>query len=209
MSAIAHQATIGLTQTETIILVASLIVLAVVLATFSTSRVWPARRPTASPEQATYLMDQLVTEKETARQLRTELDATKAEVTTLRGEVSQLRTENQSLRTQMEYVLSLMRGQSVAQSSVADASRPAQPGARTRQATGHMTDDDVAFRDWLIRHFDAEELDILTADCGIEEQPPGTITSKATLLVQLARRLGMTDRLEQAAMDRRPTVEAW
>lgn len=209
MSAIVHQAAISLPSNDVTILVASLVVLVVILATFSASRIWPARRPVASPEQAAYLMDQLVTEKETARQLRTELDATKVEITTLRSEVSQLRTENASLRTQMEYVLSLMRGQATAQASTAAATQPAKPGSRSQQATAHMTDDDVAFRDWLIRHFDAEELDVLTADCGIEKQPAGPITSKATSLVQLARRTGMTEILEQAAMDRRPSVGAW
>ncbi len=208
MSAIVHQATIGLSQNETIVFVASVVVAVVILATFSASRIWPARRPTASPEQAAYLMDQLVTEKETARQLRTELDATKVEVTTLRIEVSQLRTENASLRTQIEYVLSLMRGQAVAQSSVDAATRPAQPGPK-RHPAAQMTDGDVGFRDWLARHFDVPDILILCADIGMERPATGPITEMATDLVQAARRTGFTERLEAAALDRRPNVEAW
>lgn len=207
MSAIAHQAAIGLTQNDTTILVASLIALVVILTTFGASRIWPTRRPVASPEQAAYLMDQLVTEKETARQLRTELDATKVEVTTLRSEVSQLRTENASLRTQMEYVLSLMRGQAAAQSSATAATHPPQNGARAR-ASFAMTDGDLSLRDWIVEHFDDGDLAVLAANAGMERPVPAKLAEMVTALVMAARRNGNLERLEREALEMRPDVEA-
>lgn len=206
MNALVHQ--VAANQNETTILVATAIALAVLLATFSAARAWPARRSATTPEQVEFLMGQLVTEKETTGQLRTELNATKAEVVSLRSEVGQLRTENASLRTQMEYVLSLMRGQAVAASSNAAATRPPQAGNSTRVATSHMTDGDVQFRDWLLRHFDADDLALLAANAGMERAPAGPITSMATALVQAARRMGSSETLEREALDMRPNVEA-
>lgn len=207
MSAIVHQAAISLPSNDVTILVASLVVLVVILATFSASRIWLARRPATSPEQASYLMDQLVTEKETARQLRTELDATKVEVTTLRSEVSQLRTENASLRTQMEYVLSLMRGQAAAQSSATAATHPPQAGARARTSFA-MSDGDLSLRDWIVEHFDDGDLAVLAANAGMERPVPAKLAEMVTALVMAARRNGNLERLEREALEMRPDVEA-
>ena len=166
------------------------------------ARVFTSGRSAPSPDQTRYLMDELMTERNTGKVLRVELDAVKIEVT-------YLRSENAALKLQVADLWQIVRGQSVAASSANAAAATAKPGARTQHATVHMTDADVSFRDWLIAHFDAEELDILTADCGIEKLAPGTITSKATALVQLARRIGMLERVEQAAMDSRPSVASW
>lgn len=159
-------------------------------------------RPMFDPRQSQNLMDQLITEQATARQLRTELDA-------LKGEVVQLRTENAALKAQVSTLWDLVRGQQVAQSSVADAMWPVQPGNRTRTATATFSDDDVAFRDWIIRHFDGEELAVLAANAGMDKPAIGPITSMATALVQASRRMGMAERLQREALDMRQNVEAW
>lgn len=204
MNALVHQ--VAANQNETTILVATAIALAVLLATFSAARAWPTRRSATTPEQVEFLMGQLVTEKETTGQLRTELNATKAEVVSLRSEVGQLRTENASLRTQMEYVLSLMRGQAVAASSNAAALHPSQPVTRTRAPFG-MTDGDLSLRDWLADHFDDGDLTVLAANAGMERPVPAKLAEMATALVMAARRTGNHERLEREALEMRPDVE--
>lgn len=154
------------------------------------------------PRQSQNLMDQLISEQSTARQLRIELD-------TLKGEVGQLRTENAALRAQISTLWELVRGNQVARSSAADATQPVQPGNRTRTATATFSDDDVAFRDWIIKHFDGEELTVLAANAGMDRPVAGPITSMATALVQASRRVGMAERLQREALDMRANVEAW
>lgn len=154
------------------------------------------------PRQSQNLMDQLITEQAAARQLRTELDA-------LKGEVTQLRTENTALKAQIATLWDIVRGQGVAKSSADAAARPIQPGNRTRPATASFSDDDVAFRDWIIRHFDGEELAVLAANAGMDKPVAGPITSMATALVQSARRIGVIEALQHEALQMRENVPAW
>ena len=154
-------------------------------------------------------MDQVMTERETARVLRVELDVTKAKVVALEMQVIERDKLITSLESQVSDLWSMVRGQAVAQSSVADAMRPAQPGNRTRAATATFSGDDVAFRDWLIRHFDGEELAVLAANAGMDKPVAGPVTSMATALVQASRRMGMAERLQREALDMRQNVEAW
>lgn len=164
-------------------------------------RVLPTR-PTYDPRQSQNLMDQLITEQTTARQLRTELD-------TLKGEVLQLRAENTALKAQIATLWDLVRGQNVAASSTHDATRPILPGSRTKVATAQFSDDDVAFRDWLIHHFDAEELIVLAANAGMDKPVVAPLTSMATAMVQASRRTGTIDMLQHEALEMRPNVAAW
>jgi hypothetical protein len=76
-------------------------------------------------------------------------------------------------------------------------------------ATAAFSDDDVAFRDWIIRHFDGEELAVLAANAGMERPVAGPITSMATALVQSARRIGTMGALQHEALEMRQNVEAW
>ena len=154
-------------------------------------------------------MDQVMTERETARVLRVELDVTKAKVVALEMQVIERDKRITSLESQVSDLWSMVRGQAVAQSSVADAMRPIQNGNRTKVATATFSDDDVAFRDWLIRHFDGEELVVLAANAGMDKPVAGPITSMATALVQAARRIGISERLQREALDMRQNVEAW
>lgn len=150
-----------------------------------------------------------MTERETARVLRVELDVTKAKVVALEMQVVERDKRITSLESQVSDLWAMVRGQAVAQLSVTDASRPVQPGNRARTATATFSDDDVAFRDWIIRHFDGEELAVLAANAGMDKPVAGPITSMATALVQASRRVGMADRLQREALDMRPQVEAW
>lgn len=159
-------------------------------------------RMTLDPRQSQNLMDQLVTEQTASRQLRTELD-------TLKGEVVQLRAENAALKAQIANLWDIVRGQNVARSSASDAARQIQPGSRTKHATAAFSDDDVAFRDWLIRHFDPDELAVLAANAGMDRPTSGPITSMATALVQSSRRIGLAERLQHEALDMRQSVPAW
>lgn len=180
------------------------------LVTVGVMRMLPSRaQPVATSDQSRYLMDQVMTERETARVLRVELDVTKAKVVALEMQVVERDKRITSLESQVSDLWSMVRGQAVAQSSAADATRPAQPGNRTRTATATFSDDDVAFRDWIIRHFDGEELAVLAANAGMDKPVAGPITSMATALVQASRRVGMADRLQREALDMRPQVEAW
>ena len=154
-------------------------------------------------------MDQVMTERETARVLRVELDVTKAKVVALEMQVIERDKLITSLESQVSDLWSMVRGQAVAQSSVADAMRPIQNGNRTKVATAAFSDDDVAFRDWIIRHFDGEELTVLAANAGMDKPVAGPITSMATALVQASRRTGMAERLQREALDMRQNVEAW
>lgn len=180
------------------------------LVTVGVMRMLPSRaQPVATSDQSRYLMDQVMTERETARVLRVELDVTKAKVVALEMQVIERDKLITSLESQVSDLWSMVRGQAVAQSSVADAMRPAQPGNRTRAATATFSDDDVAFRDWLIRHFDGEELAVLAANAGMDKPVAGPVTSMATALVQASRRMGMAERLQREALDMRQNVEAW
>lgn len=154
-------------------------------------------------------MDQVMTERETARVLRVELDVTKAKVVALEMQVIERDKRITSLESQVSDLWSMVRGQAVAQSSVADAMRPIQNGNRTKVATATFSDDDVAFRDWLIRHFDGEELVVLAANAGMDKPVAGPITSMATALVQAARRIGTVDMLQREALEMRPNVPSW
>lgn len=180
------------------------------LVTVGVMRMLPSRaQPVATSDQSRYLMDQVMTERETARVLRVELDVTKAKVVALEMQVIERDKLITSLESQVSDLWSMVRGQAVAQSSVADAMRPAQPGNRTRAATATFSGDDVAFRDWLIRHFDGEELAVLAANAGMDKPVAGPVTSMATALVQASRRMGMAERLQRQALDMRQNVEAW
>lgn len=180
------------------------------LVTVGVMRMLPSRaQPVATSDQSRYLMDQVMTERETARVLRVELDVTKAKVVALEMQVIERDKLITSLESQVSDLWSMVRGQAVAQSSVADAMRPAHPGNRTRAATATFSDDDVAFRDWLIRHFDGEELAVLAANAGMDKPVAGPVTSMATALVQASRRMGMAERLQREALDMRQNVEAW
>lgn len=180
------------------------------LVTVGVMRMLPSRaQPVATSDQSRYLMDQVMTERETARVLRVELDVTKAKVVALEMQVIERDKLITSLESQVSDLWSMVRGQAVAQSSVADAMRPAQPGNRTRAATATFSGDDVAFRDWLIRHFDGEELAVLAANAGMDKPVAGPVTSMATALVQASRRMGMVERLQREALDMRQNVEAW
>lgn len=180
------------------------------LVTVGVMRMLPSRaQPVATSDQSRYLMDQVMTERETARVLRVELDVTKAKVVALEMQVIERDKLITSLESQVSDLWSMVRGQAVAQSSVADAMRPAQPGNRTRAATATFSGDDVAFRDWLIRHFDGEELAVLAANAGMDKPVAGPVTSMATALVQASRRMGMAERLQREALDMRQNVEAW
>lgn len=170
----------------------------------------PARPQSAgASDQTRYLMDQVMTERETARVLRVELDVTKAKIVALEMQVVERDKRITSLESQVSDLWSMMRGQAVAQSSVHDATRPARPGDRTKVATAAFSDDDVAFRDWIIAHFDAEECVVLAANAGMEKPVAGPITSVATALVQSARRIGTMDTLIHEALEMRPSVPAW
>jgi hypothetical protein len=164
-------------------------------------RMLPARM-SFDPRQSQNLMDQLINEQATARQLRTEVDVLKVEVT-------QLRAENASLKGQIATLWALVQGQNVAKSSEHAATQPAQPGNRTKAATAHFADDDVAFRDWLLRHFDAAELEVLAANAGMDKPVAGPLTSMATALVQASRRIGSAESLQREALEMRPQVAAW
>ena len=180
------------------------------LMTVGVMRILPARpQPVATSEQSRYLMDQVMAERETARVLRVELDATKSKVVALEIQVIERDRRITSLESQVSDLWSMVRGQAAAQSSAADAMRPAQPGNRARTATATFSDDDVAFRDWIIRHFDGEELAVLAANAGMDRPVAGPITSMATALVQASRRMGMAERLQREALDMRQNVEAW
>ena len=114
-----------------------------------------------------------------------------------------------SLESQVSDLWSMVRGQAVAQSSAHDATRPIVNGSRTKVATAALSDDDVAVRDWIIRHFDADELAVLAANAGMERPVAGPITSMATALVQSARRIGTMGALQHEALEMRQNVEAW
>lgn len=165
-------------------------------------RMMPVKQMMMDPRQSSNLMDQLITEQAAARQLRTELDA-------LKGEVVALRVENAALKAQIAHLWEIVRGQNVAASSTHDATRPIQPGNRAKHATASFNDDDVAFRDWIIRHFDGEELIVLAANAGMDRPIVAPITSMATALVQESRRLGLAERLQHEALEMRPNSPAW
>lgn len=150
-----------------------------------------------------------MTERETARVLRVELDVTKAKVVALEMQVVERDKRISSLESQVSDLWSMVRGQAVAQASAHDATRPIQPGSRRKAATAAFSDDDVAFRDWLIHHFDDAELAVLAANAGMDKPVAGPITSMATALVQSARRIGTVDMLQREASEMRPNVPAW
>ena len=202
-----------MTTTEAIILAATIVGLCAIAATLIVSRRWPARLiPAASlsGEERKFLMDQLLKEREANAALTSKISAQDARISAQDVRIAALETERDELRNRINYVLSLMQGQAVAQSSVDAAMRPARPAsAPRRQPAAQMTDGDVLFRDWLINHFDAADLLILCSDVGLERPPAGSITEMATSIVQAARRTGFTEKLEQTALDKRPEVEAW
>lgn len=171
------------------------------IAILAVPRILPGRsQPEHGPSK--YLMDQLMQERAIAIALRSELDVVKLEIT-------QLRSENAALKLQVADLFAMMRGQHVAASSTHDATRPSQPGNRTKHATAAFSDDDVAFRDWIIRHFDGEELAVLAANAGMDRPVVAPITSMATALVQASRRMGLAERLQNEALEMRPNIPAW
>lgn len=191
-------------------LVSTFAAMLALLITVGVMRMLPSRpQPVATSDQARYLMDQVLVERETARVLRVELDVTKAKVVALEIQVVDRDKRITSLESQVSDLWSMVRGQAVAQASVHDATRPIQNGNRTKTATAAFSDDEVAFRDWIIRHFDGEELAVLAANAGMEKPVVGPITSMATALVQAARRIGNMDMLQREALEMRPNVEAW
>ncbi len=180
------------------------------LVTVGVMRMLPSRsQPGATSDQSKYLMDQVMTERETARVLRVELDVTKAKVVALEMQVVERDKRITSLEAQVSDLWSMVRGQAVAQSSAHDATRPIVNGSRTKVATAAFSDDDVAFRDWIIRHFDGDELAVLAANAGMDKPVAGPITSMATALVQSARRIGTMGALQHEALEMRQNVEAW
>lgn len=191
-------------------LVSTFAAMLALLITVGVMRMLPSRpQPVATSDQARYLMDQVLVERETARVLRVELDVTKAKVVALEIQVVERDKRISSLESQVSDLWSMVRGQAVAQASVHDATRPIQNGNRTKTATAAFSDDDVAFRDWLLRHFDADELIVLAANAGMDKPAPGPLTSMATALVQASRRIGDAETLQHEALEMRPNVEAW
>ncbi len=187
-------------------IVATFVVLVAALGVFVVSARFPTRRAMVSPEQAAFLMDQLVAEKNASKAALAELADQRIENGKLRSEVEALRSEVATLRGQIDNLWSMMRGQAVAQSSVADATRPAQPGNRGR-APFAMTDGDLSLRDWIVAHFDDGDLAVLAANAGMERPVPAKLAEMATALVMAARRAGNLERLEREALDMRPDVE--
>lgn len=179
------------------------------LMTVGVMRMLPPRQSVASSDQSRYLMDQVMTERETARVLRVELDVTKTKIASLEAQAIEKDRRIASLESQVSDLWAMVRGQAVAKSSADDATRPVQPGMRTKTATAAFSDDDVAFRDWLIHHFDDAELAVLAANAGMDKPVAGPITSMATALVQSARRIGTVDMLQREALDMRPNVSSW
>lgn len=78
---------------------------------------------------------------------------------------------------------------------------------KARAAQGTL----MSFSAWLARHFSADELKALAADCGIDgENVKGDTTEVyARELVGYAARRGATEALQVAARRARPDVEAW
>jgi len=191
-------------------LVSTFAAMLALLITVGVMRMLPSRpQPVATSDQSRYLMDQVLVERETARVLRVELDVTKAKVVALEIQVVERDKRISSLESQVSDLWSMVRGQAVAQASVHDETRPIQNGNRTKTATAAFSDDDVAFRDWLLRHFDADELIVLAANAGMDKPAPGPLTSMATALVQASRRIGNAETLQHEALEMRPNVEAW
>lgn len=193
---------IGAVATISVLLTLGLTIIAI--------RFLPVRAlPVATSDQSRYLMDQVISERETARVLRVELDVAKAKIVTLEYQVVERDRRITSLESQVSDLWAMFRGNNVAHSSTMDAARHAQPGNRAKTATAQFSDDDVAFRDWLIRHFDGQELEVLAANAGMDKPVAGPITSMATALVQSARRMGNADALQREALSMRPQVTAW
>lgn len=175
-----------------IAILASLTVLAVAVVAFIAA----SRFPRATNQADTrYLMDQLMNERETAKVLRVELDALKSEVVQLRG-------ENALLRLQVNDLFERIR-------TPGKPSTPTPGAARFKPGAASLVDDDLAFRDWLVRHFDADELTVLAADAGMPKPVSAPVEVMATALVQSSRRIGTHEALQREAMARRENVPAW
>jgi hypothetical protein len=187
-------------------IVATFVVLVSLLGVFIISARFPSRRPMVSPDQAAFLMDQLVAEKNASKAALVELADQRVENGKLRNEVEALRAEVATLRGQIENLWSMMRGQSVAQSSTEAATRPPQNGNRSRAPFG-MTDGDLSLRDWIVGHFDDGDLAVLAANAGMERPVPAKLAEMVTALVMAARRTGNLERLEREALEMRPDVE--
>lgn len=182
--------------------------LAVVLAlviTVGALRLLPPR-PDSAGGQTAYLMRELVAKTG-------EADRANAENRELRAEVQTLRQRVAELETQVAGLWSMMRQQGIRIDETradANAAYNEPRSAAVRPPADVTLSEDVPFRDWLIKHFDIDELRTLCADMKLAEFPAILkLEQAATYVVFEARKTGKMAALEQVALNKRPHVPAW
>ena len=156
--------------------------------------------------QSAYLMNQLIAKTG-------EADKALAENRELRAEVHTLRQRVNELENQVAGLWSMLRQQGMR----IDETRAATNAAynEPRRAAPRIPQDvtlseDIPFRDWLVAHFDLDDLKVLCADMKLAEFPPMMkLEQAATHTVFEARKMGKLSALEAVALDKRPNVPAW
>jgi len=179
-------------------------VLALVI-TVAALRLLPPRAD-SQQGQAQYLMNQLIAKTG-------EADRHAAENQKLRSEVETLRQKVSALEAQVSDLWAMLRNQGIRIDETRAATNAAYNEPRraaVRPAADVTLSEDVPFRDWLIAHFDVDELRTLCADLKLAEFPPMMkLEQAATHTVFEARKTGKLSALEAVALDKRPHVQAW
>ena len=180
------------------------VVVALVL-TVGALRLLPPRADSQQGQSA-YLMQQLIAKTG-------EADRAKIENRELRAEVQTLRVKINALEAQVSDLWAMLRNQGIRIDETRAATNAAYNEPRkaaTRIPADVTLSEDIPFRDWLIAHFDLDDLRTLCADLKLAEFPHSMkLEQAATNTVFEARKNGKLSALEQVALDKRPHVAAW
>lgn len=156
--------------------------------------------------QSSYLMNQLIAKTG-------EADKAQAENRELRAEVATLRVKVNALEAEVSDLWAMLRSQGVRIDETRAATNAAynEPRKATVRPPVDVTmSEDIPFREWLILHFDPDELKLVCADLKMAEPPAmSKIAEAATHTIREARKNGKLSALEAVALERRPHVQSW
>jgi hypothetical protein len=142
-----------------------------------------------------------------------EADQHAAENRELQAEVATLRQKVAALEAQVHDLWAMLRNQGIRIDETRAATNAAYNEPRraaVRPASDVTLSEDIPFRDWLVMHYDLDDLRTLCADMKLAEFPPSLkLEQAATHTVHEARKNGKLSALEQVALDKRPHVQSW